>query len=410
MDEVKAPVPPDAWQCVWVSYDDEGFFSAPRTEAELRVYFEIAPGLVEQRQEGTTFENWVEECEHYGLLIPQRPDAPFLTLSWSRSDVAEILAGLILPDTDANIDAVISDGQTIDRLRDACTAAGHDVLLDGVERLAEADRLARHPVSVSLDAAFGSRSDVEVVPIEFINDLIEGGVQYWALTPGLFIHGYHHDGGVDVELRQLTDAGEDALDAIEDAWVGEPFTSGGREYNGSLESMAAALRDLWEDPDLCPAPRYMELAFGCPAEEYETPTIDPLLEAAEFSPSAIMRAEVAPGTVAATVPDVSGVPYEIPADVLSGLKDAVRAADRAGTIAPFASLTIAGWNQKLDDSLWALDFEVRNGVPPQLSDYLARDADGDGGLDLDAEADDMRCVAGGLSHDPGRADRGRDAR
>lgn len=149
MDEVKAPVPPDAWQRVWVSYDDEGFFSAPRTEAELRVYFEIAPGLVEQRQEGTTFENWVEECEHYGLLIPQRPDAPFLTLSWSRSDVAEILAGLILPDTDANIDAVISDGQTIDRLRDACTAAGHDVLLDGVERLAEADRLARHPVSTS---------------------------------------------------------------------------------------------------------------------------------------------------------------------------------------------------------------------------------------------------------------------
>lgn len=187
MDEVKAPIPPDAWQRVWVSYDDdEGFFSAPRTEAELRVYFEIAPGLVEQRQEGTTFENWVEECEHYGLLIPQRPDAPFLTLSWSRSDVAEILAGLVLPDTDANIDAVLSDGQTIARLRDACTAAGHDALLDGVERLAEADRLARHPVSVSLDAALGSRSGVEVVPIEFINDLIEGGVQYWALTPGVF--------------------------------------------------------------------------------------------------------------------------------------------------------------------------------------------------------------------------------
>ena len=232
----------------------------------------------------------------------------------------------------------------------------------------------------------------------------------WDENGSLFIHGYHHDGGVDVELRQLTDAGEEALDAIEDAWVGEPFTSGGREYNGSLESMAAALRDLWEDPDLCPVPRYMELAFGCPAEEYETPTIDPLLEAAEFSSSAIMSAEPAPGTVAATVPDVSGVPHEIPADVLSGLKDAVRAADRAGTIAPIASLTIAGWNQKLDDSLWALDFEVRNGVPPQLSDYLARDADGDGGLDLDAEADDMRCVAGGLSHDPGRADRGRDAR
>ena len=232
----------------------------------------------------------------------------------------------------------------------------------------------------------------------------------WDENGSLFIHGYHHDGGVDVEVRQLTDAGEEALNAIEDAWVGESFTSGGKEYDGSPESVSSAMRDLWENPALCPAPRYMELAFGCPAEEYEAPTIDPLLEAAEFTSSAIMSAEVAPGTVAATVADVSGVPYEVPSDVLSGMKDAVRAADRAGTITPFASLTITGWNQKLDDSLWALDFEDRNGVPPQLSDYLARDAEGDGGLDLDAEADDMRCVAGGLSHDPGRADRGRDAR
>lgn len=186
MDEVKIPVPPDAGQLVWVSYDDEGFFSVPRTEAELRVYFEIEPGLAEQRQEGTTFEDWIEECERHGLLIPQRPDAPFLTVSWSRSDVAEILAGLLLPDTDANIAAVISDEQVIARLRDACSAAGHDALLDGVERLAESDRLARHPVSAGLDAALGSRSDVEVVPIEFINGLIEGGVQYWAITPGVF--------------------------------------------------------------------------------------------------------------------------------------------------------------------------------------------------------------------------------
>ena len=44
----------------------------------------------------------------------------------------------------------------------------------------------------------------------------------WDENGSLFIHGYHHDGGVDVEVRQLTDAGEEALEAIEDAWVGEP--------------------------------------------------------------------------------------------------------------------------------------------------------------------------------------------
>lgn len=100
----------------------------------------------------------------------------------------------------------------------------------------------------------------------------------WDENGSLFIHGYHHDGGVDVEVRQLTDAGEEALDSIEDAWVGEAFTSGGKEYDGSLESMDTAMRDLWENPDLCPAPRYMELAFGCSAEEYEAPASDTVKE------------------------------------------------------------------------------------------------------------------------------------
>lgn len=108
----------------------------------------------------------------------------------------------------------------------------------------------------------------------------------WDENGSLFIHGYHHDGGVDVEVRQLTDAGEDALDVIEDAWYGEPFTVNDKEYDGSWKSVDAAMRDLWENPDLCPAPRYMELAFGCPAEEYEAPVIDPLLETAEFTSSA----------------------------------------------------------------------------------------------------------------------------
>lgn len=93
----------------------------------------------------------------------------------------------------------------------------------------------------------------------------------WDENGSLFIHGYHHDGGVDVEVRQLTDAGEDALDAIEDAWYGEPFTVNDKEYNGSLESVNTAMGDLWNNPDLCSSTRFMELAFGCPAEEYEEP-------------------------------------------------------------------------------------------------------------------------------------------
>lgn len=93
----------------------------------------------------------------------------------------------------------------------------------------------------------------------------------WDENGSLFIHGYHHDGSVDVEVRQLTDEGEEALDTIEDAWVGEEFTIASKTYDGSAQSTMDALDDLWENPDLCPAPRYMELAFGCPSEESEEP-------------------------------------------------------------------------------------------------------------------------------------------
>lgn len=91
----------------------------------------------------------------------------------------------------------------------------------------------------------------------------------WDENGSLFIHGYHHDGAVEVEVRQLTDAGEEALAAIEDAWVGDEFTIAGKTYDGSAQSTMDALDDLWENPDLCPAPRYMELVIGCPAEKWE---------------------------------------------------------------------------------------------------------------------------------------------
>lgn len=90
----------------------------------------------------------------------------------------------------------------------------------------------------------------------------------WDENGSLFIHGAHHDGSVSVELRQLSDAGVDAYDAISDAWVNEPFTAGGKSYDGSEHSVFEAMSDLW---DTTAPPRYMERAFGVPAWEYMEP-------------------------------------------------------------------------------------------------------------------------------------------
>lgn len=104
----------------------------------------------------------------------------------------------------------------------------------------------------------------------------------WDENGHLFVHGAHHDGAVDVEIRQLTDAGTATYEAIreaEEAWEPEPFTIAGnnatdwafKTYDGSEQSIAQAMRDLWDEPSFCPPPRYMEQAFGCPAEEWESP-------------------------------------------------------------------------------------------------------------------------------------------
>lgn len=121
----------------------------------------------------------------------------------------------------------------------------------------------------------------------------------WDENGSLFIHGYHHDGGVDVEVRQLTDAGEDALDVIEDAWYGEPFTVNDKEYDGSIESVHTAMGDLWNNTDLCPAPRYMELAFGCPAEEYEMQVAEAVIGGPVSLKSAAKEARAASEALAA---------------------------------------------------------------------------------------------------------------
>ena len=88
----------------------------------------------------------------------------------------------------------------------------------------------------------------------------------WDENGSLFVEGHHHDGAVCVEVRQLSDEGLASYEAISDAWVGEPFTANGRDYDGSDRSVSQAMLDLW---DAAERPRYMERAFGYPAEQWE---------------------------------------------------------------------------------------------------------------------------------------------
>lgn len=118
--------------------------------------------------------------------------------------------------------------------------------------------------------------------------------------------------------------------------------------------------------------------------------IDPLLETAEFTSSAIMSAEVAPGAASATVHDVAGVPYEVPADVLNGLKDAVRISDRAATTTLFTSLTIAGWTQKGDESAKASPVSLKAAAKEARESSAALAAHGASTIDLEHEVDNAQ--------------------
>lgn len=124
--------------------------------------------------------------------------------------------------------------------------------------------------------------------------------------------------------------------------------------------------------------------------EFRKPGIDPLLETAEFTSSAIMSAEVAPGAASATVHDVAGVPYEVPADVLNGLKDAVRISDRAATTTLFTSLTIAGWTQKGDESAKASPVSLKAAAKEARESSAALAAHGASTIDLEHEVDNAQ--------------------
>lgn len=102
---------------------------------------------------------------------------------------------------------------------------------------------------------------IDISPSRFGGDNVFADCEIqkvWDENGHLFIHGAHHDGSVTVELRQLTDAGANAYEAISE-----------KTYDGSEQSVMQAMHDLWKEPGFCQLPHYMEKEFGCPSEEWQ---------------------------------------------------------------------------------------------------------------------------------------------
>lgn len=59
---------PDAFGGERVYVSSEEGFAGPHTEPELRAYFESEPDLDQQRADGTTFDTWMDEMVHMGIL------------------------------------------------------------------------------------------------------------------------------------------------------------------------------------------------------------------------------------------------------------------------------------------------------------------------------------------------------
>ena len=107
----------------------------------------------------------------------------------------------------------------------------------------------RNPMGGNPLIAFGSigRWDGErtgISSFETFDDLMNGDDSpfkdceidhIWDENGILKMRGHHHDGSVEVEIRQLTDQGCEALESYEQAWAGEPFDAAGRHYDGGKE-------------------------------------------------------------------------------------------------------------------------------------------------------------------------------
>ncbi len=87
----------------------------------------------------------------------------------------------------------------------------------------------------------------------------------------LYIEGKHHDGGVLLEVRQLSDEGQKIWDELygEKDWYipDEGLDAMGKTYMYGDEF--EFLRDLWDDETLCPRVGYLEKMYGAPIESYE---------------------------------------------------------------------------------------------------------------------------------------------
>lgn len=92
----------------------------------------------------------------------------------------------------------------------------------------------------------------------------------WDENGSLFVTGAHHDGRAVVEMRQLTDKGEDLYSGFQmDGGFYLPedgFETMGFVYREGDEN--AFIHDLWDNPEMCSKPFYAEKALAYPAEEY----------------------------------------------------------------------------------------------------------------------------------------------
>lgn len=92
----------------------------------------------------------------------------------------------------------------------------------------------------------------------------------WDENGSLFVTGAHHDGRALVEMRQLTDKGENLYSNFQfDGGFYLPeegFETMGFVYREGDEN--AFIHDLWDNPEMCSKPRYAEKALAYPAEEY----------------------------------------------------------------------------------------------------------------------------------------------
>mgnify|MGYP000455870049 CR=1 FL=1 len=92
----------------------------------------------------------------------------------------------------------------------------------------------------------------------------------WDENGSLFLTGAHHDGHLLVEMRQLTELGEELYSSLQfDGGFYLPeegFETMGFVYREGDENVF--IHDMWENPEMCSKPFYAEKALGYPAEEY----------------------------------------------------------------------------------------------------------------------------------------------